>query len=189
MAVLCDFTLRPSLEPPPPTPPSNRRSCFHLFARLSHLLFSLSLPPFSILFQLHFTFIASIFYHDPVSFFVLIHNRALYLSLVTCTIYLTYLTLVSPRKPFIFHFTWISLFQMGHSLTVTRFPPCATLATLSLCLGELLCLCVYSPCLFATLRNPELAAPPPILGETETQTQSQVLQQALQKPRTKTSGR
>lgn len=143
-------------SPPPPRPNPPRQSLVlfpSICSPLSSPIFPLSLPPFSILFQLHFTFIASIFYHDPVSFFVLIHNRALCLSLVTRTIYLTYLTLVSPRKPFIFSLHLdLPLFQMGHSLTIARFPPCATLTTLSLCLGELLCRCVHSSRLFSDAR-------------------------------------
>lgn len=103
MAVLCDFTPERSprgLHPPPP--PGSHRFSFHPFARLTHLLLSLSRPPFSPLFQPHFTFIAPIFLNDPVSFFVLTHNRALYLSLVTRTVYLTSPTPASALTPLVF---------------------------------------------------------------------------------------
>lgn len=81
----------------PPGPPGSHRFCFQPFARLPHLLLPLSRPPFSLLFQPHFTFIAAVFCNDPG---LLLHHRALYLSLVTHAIYLTSPTpCVGPHAP------------------------------------------------------------------------------------------
>lgn len=111
----CDFALERSPRPPPP-PSGSHWFCFHPFDPLVFFSLPLASPilPFiSATVHLHCFHLLQ----WPGLLLLFWFIIGLFISLlVTHTIYLTFLTPVSARKPFIFHFTWISLSLSGGSL-------------------------------------------------------------------------